>query len=168
MITLLPEEKMIRIVHRHWIVMAQKMTMIIGMLFVPLVGLFLLPFMSLSEAITSFVVYLFSLYALFVAVIAFAMWMDYYLDVWVVTSKRIVDIEHRGIFNREVSEFMIERIQDVTTHNPNFLSLFLGYGTIEIHTAGEKTFSARDLPKIKEIKDIIIKLRMTHANERTL
>lgn len=147
--------------------MAQKMTMIIGMLFIPLAGLFLLPLMSLSEAMESLFVYIFSLYALFVAVIAFTMWMDYYLDVWVVTSKRIVDIEHRGIFNREVSEFMIERIQDVTTHNPNFLSLFFGYGTIEIHTAGEKTFSARDLPKVKEIKDIIINLRMTHAHERT-
>ncbi|PIR69603.1 MAG: hypothetical protein COU47_02500 [Candidatus Niyogibacteria bacterium CG10_big_fil_rev_8_21_14_0_10_46_36] len=158
-----PGEKIIRVVHRHWIVVAQKMTMVAFLILVPIVGLFLLPLFVIPEALAALAVYLFSLYTLFIAVIAFGMWMDYYLDIWIITSERIIDIEHKGVFNREVSEFMMERVQDVTTHNPNFLSLLLGYGTIEVHTAGEKTFVGHDLPNVKEIKDIIIETRMKRA-----
>lgn len=167
MIALHPGENIVQSVHRHWIVIAQKMTMIIVLLLVPLIGLFVIPFFSFPDTFTPLIVYLFSLYILFVANIAFGMWMDYYLDIWIITTKRIITIEHRGVFHREVSEFLIDRIQDVTTHNPNFISLFLGYGTIEIHTAGEKTFTGNEFPHIKDMKDSIIRIRMARNHERT-
>lgn len=160
MITLYPEEKIIQAVHRHWIAIANKMTMVIFLLLVPTAMLLLLPRIPVPEPLIPFILYLLSLYCLFIAVMAFGMWMDYYLDIWIITNKRIIDIEHKGLFNREVSEFMMDRIEDVTTHNPNFISLFLKYGTLEVHTAGEKTFFAYDVPNVKEMKDIIIGLKM--------
>lgn len=163
MITLYPEEKIIQAVHRHWIAIANKMTIVVLLLIIPAGLLFLLPRFSLPEFVISLLLYLLSLYCLFVSVMAFGMWIDYYLDIWIITNKRIIAIEQKGVFNREVSEFTIDRIEDVTTYNPNFISLFLKYGTIEVHTAGEKTFFAHDVPDVKKIKDVIINIKMNSA-----
>lgn len=167
MIDLYPEEKILHVIHRHWMAITVRMTILILLCVVPLFGFIIMRQFSIPETITALVIYAFTLYALLLTVIAFNVWMDYYLDIWVVTTRRVIDIEHKGVFNREVSEFLIEQVQDVTTQNRGILSIFFGYGIIQVHTAGETTFTAHDLPNVKEIKNIIISLRMK-GHERAL
>ncbi|MBI4114693.1 MAG: PH domain-containing protein [Candidatus Niyogibacteria bacterium] len=156
MIALHPNETIIRAAHRHWIVISGGMTIVALLLLIPSIGLLIMPLLPFPPELISLLYYFFSLYALIVAVLAFGMWMDYYLDIWIITNRRIIDVEHKGLFYREVSEFMLDRVQDVTIEKQNFLSLMLGYGNIRVHTAGEQSFEARDLPRVKEIKDIIM------------
>lgn len=160
MIRLYPGEKTIRIIHRHWIVIAGRMTVIVILLILPLLFFLFSSFLPENEFLTPFFLYLVSIYTLILTLIAFLMWVDYYLDVWIITDKRIIDIEQQGIFKREISEFMLDRVEDVTIEHKNFIEIMLKYGTIRIHTAGEQTFSAHDLPKVEEVKNIIIEEKM--------
>lgn len=79
---------------------------------------------------------------------------DYFLDVWIVTSDRVIDIEQRGLFNREFSEFRLERVQDVTVEVAGIIPTLLHYGDVHIQTAGEeREFIFRQVPYPHRIKD---------------
>ena len=55
-------------------------------------------------------------YYLYIWLFFYRGFLDYYLDVWVVTTKRIISIEQKGLFNRVIAEQKISRLQDVTSH----------------------------------------------------
>ncbi|MDP3985286.1 MAG: PH domain-containing protein, partial [bacterium] len=61
---------------------------------------------------------------------------DYYLDLWVVTNDRIVNIEQHGLFGRTVAELDLYKVQDVTSDVRGMISTFLNYGNVHIQTAG--------------------------------
>jgi len=148
-------ETIVLALHRHWFVIAGKMTLISVMLMLPII---LIPIIIgfVPEIYTTLSFFFISIYILIVLLIAFIFWVDYYLDMWIVTDERIIDIEQHGLFRREISEFMLSRIQDVTVEIPNFFATVLKFGNIIVQTAGDKPFVARDIPNVGEAKDIIL------------
>lgn len=167
MIHLAEDEKILMVLRRHWIVLLGKFLTGILLLLVPtffgsMAALFGIDFQTASPYIEFFtVVYLMAIVALL-----FIFWMDYYLDVWIITSERIVDIEQKSLFNREVSEFMLDKVQDITVEVPNMLATFLRYGNILVQTAGERSFKIKDIPHTYEAKNLI--LDQARKNERSL
>lgn len=69
---------------------------------------------------------------------AFQSFIDYWLDVFILTDKRILDIEQKGLFNRTVSELRLYRTQDVTAEVKGFWHTMFDYGDIYVQTAGEQ------------------------------
>ncbi len=67
----------------------------------------------------------------------FQSFIDYWLDVFILTEKRILDIEQKGLFNRTVSELRLYRTQDVTFEIKGFWHTMFDYGDIFVQTAGE-------------------------------
>jgi len=127
------------------------------MLFLPVVlFMFAGPVIGGGDLALPVIKYLFSVYVLVIFFTAFTRWIDYYLDIWIITDKRIVDIEQKGLFRREVSEFSLDRIQDVTSETPNFIATILKYGNIRVQTAGSRPFTAQDIPDVTGIKDLIL------------
>ena len=87
-------------------------------------------------------------------------WVDYYLDIWIVTSQRIMDVEQKGLFSREVSEFSISRIQDVTVNVVGIIPTLFHYGDVHVQTAGEaKQFIFKDIKDPDKVKDAIVNLQ---------
>lgn len=86
-------------------------------------------------------------------------WTDYYLDIWVVTNKRIISIEQHGLFRREIGSFRLERLQDMQVKINGLIATFLDFGTVEAETASgsSEEFKADFLPKPREIKALILK-----------
>ncbi len=68
---------------------------------------------------------------------AFQSFVDYWLDVFILTDKRILDIEQHGLFSRTVSELRLYRTQDVTSEVKGFWHTMFDYGTVFVQTAGE-------------------------------
>lgn len=98
---------------------------------------------------------------------AFLILMDWYLDVWILTDERIIDIEQTGLFGRNVSEFKLDRIQDITVHAKGILETIFNYGDVRIQTAGEKVeFIFAQVPNPYAAKDIILKT--AHADSRPI
>lgn len=152
-------EQVVLVLHRHWFVLAREFVAIAAMF---LLGIFVFFFqdsflikgtISILHPLASF---LFSLYVLIILALSFAIWINYRLDVWLVTTRRIIDVEQRGLFNREVSEFLISNVQDITTEVPTMIMTLLDFGNMTIQTAGEKNFVVHDVPKLEEAKRIIL------------
>ena len=65
----------------------------------------------------------------------FSVWSDHWLDAWIITNERMIDIEQKGFFNREVSSFPLEKIQDVTYTVAGIVPMWLHFGDVRIQTA---------------------------------
>jgi len=88
---------------------------------------------------------------------AIGIWTDYYLDVWTVTDKRIIDQEQQGLFHRRTSVFRIERIQDVTIEVRGIVATLLNFGDIHVQTAGEaQEFIMYGIAHPKYVREIIL------------
>src|SRR3989338_8127816 len=107
MIQLGENEKIIVAVHRHWIVIGRKMTLVIFLL-IPLIGILIFVSRAPQEFI-GLILYALVLYFLFVIFLAFRLWIDYYLDMWILTDKRLIDIEQTGLFQRNIFEIRHNR-----------------------------------------------------------
>ena len=66
-------------------------------------------------------------------------WLVWYLDLYILSSKRIIDIEQKTLFLRQVSETSLDKIQDVTFEINGFLATLFNYGNVRIETAGKET-----------------------------
>jgi membrane protein YdbS with pleckstrin-like domain len=62
----------------------------------------------------------------------------YSLNVFVITSQRIIDIDQAGLFDRTVSETTYNKIQDVSIRIKGVWQTVLHYGSIIIQTAGNQ------------------------------
>jgi len=157
MIILYPNEKILMVVHKHWIAFFSKIIIVAILLVAPA---FFLELISNTNGINSeTVVYIkfFAInYLMVIILVAFLFWMDHYLDLWIITNQRVIDVEQHGLFRRETSEFGIDKVQDITVEVPHMLATFLKYGNLRIQTAGERSFTIKDVPNIYKIKKTIM------------
>jgi len=87
---------------------------------------------------------------------AFLIWIDYYFDVWIITTERVINVEQKGMFSRRVSELSYAKVQDITTEVLGFLPSMLNYGDVYVQTAGEQErFVFRTVSDPYHIKNII-------------
>ena len=165
MIKLRGDEKILLLLHRHWIVIVQKIMISLLLLLIPLI---LIPFEGVfinfisTELFKSLFFFFMMIYWLLILGFLFSSWIEYWLDIWVVTTERVIDIEQVTLFHREISEFSLSRVQDVTVVIPSMLATFLHFGNIIIQTAGEKSFSIDQIPRVDEAKKLILEYSEKH------
>lgn len=153
-------EKIILVIRKHWFVMARTVIVFFVLLFIPAVVLALLPALGQFLDISSlgpFINFLLTLYLMMLLAFLYLTWMDYYLDMWIITNERIIDVEQFGLFSREISEIPISRVQDVTIEVHGIIETILKFGTLRIQTAGEREFTIHSVPRLYEAKDAILR-----------
>lgn len=155
------------IIRRHWFVLLAPSLSIFFLLLLPAL-LPLLPFELFNAGISlgALGTFLFSLYLLFLLLFAFLIWMNYYLDVWIITSERIIDIEQHNLFSRTISEFPMSRVQDISIDIHGIIETFFKFGDLKVQTAGShEGFVINDAPDLYAAKDLILTEAM-RAHER--
>ena len=96
---------------------------------------------------------------------AWSAFTRYFLNAWVLTNERIVDIKQRGYFSREVSSVLLNRVQDVTTDVRGVLPSLLNIGDINVKSAGAvDKFHMRGIPKPELMRDLILKYVSTQPS----
>lgn len=89
----------------------------------------------------------------------------YFLNAWVLTNTRIVDIKQRRYFSRQVSSLFLSRVQDVTTNVTGVIPSLLGLGDIKVQSAAEDVeFVMHGIPRPEQMRDIILKYVSTKPN----
>ncbi len=86
--------------------------------------------------------------------------IDFYYDLHIVTDHRLVDINQKSLFVREVNELALEEVQDVSSQNTGILRSLFDFGDIVIETAGAERnkFVFNDVFHPREIASIILDL----------
>lgn len=160
------DEQVLRVVRRHWFILASELFGIIMLALIPVGILLAFQFIPANMdtldgirpgAYPALVSYLITGWSTICVMLGFAAWTHYYLDLWVITDRRIIVIDQRGFFSRNVSSFRLERLQDIEFYVQGILATFLKFGTIKMQTASafESNFQTRGLPDPRGLQSLI-------------
>lgn len=151
------------VLRRHWITFLPVIFSFLVMLLVPIAvyfGIqFLFPTFLDGPIITPLLILLGSAFLLYSLLFFYIQFIDYYLDLWIVTNDRIIDTEQKGLFARTVTELELFQIQDVTTHVSGFWATLFKYGDLVIATASNtSTIIFHDIPNPDLIRGELVRL----------
>jgi len=157
------DEQVVAHIWPHPIVFIKIFVIYLALLLIPLAVYFFIltatPQFLESEALLPVLSVICFAYYLVILLMAISVWVQNYLDVWTITSKRIISREQHGLFNRVVSEVELFRVQDVTVEQKGFLPTMLHYGDIVAQSAGaEQTTILRQVPHADIVARQILEL----------
>lgn len=164
------DEKCEIFLRRHWLEIVKIILITLG--FLLLLGGLSLLFQGIGDSLGGFnigplLALLSSAYLFVISIIFMNQFTDYYLDTWIVTTERIINIEQIGLFNRVISELHLNQIQDVTSETKGFLNTLLTYGDVFTQTAGARQrFIFKDIDDPDEVKEKILQLVQTNKRKR--
>lgn len=161
-------EKIIKVLRRHPLVM---LPLILGNTLAVFAPLVIFSFFELQNFIDyrleSFIMdfvsdwgmFAYAIWLLWLWTFLFIEWTDYYLDFWVITDKRIIDVEQNGFFRREVTSFRYEQIQDITVETRGLVETFFKFGDLQVQTAGhERKMIIKDASYPEDARSLILRL----------
>lgn len=155
---------------KHWFILFRNSFGIFIVYLFPFIGWIFLTSnagVSFPQVNSSLLVFLSSTWTLFIWAKFFSIWTDYYLDIWIVTDSRIVNIDQKGLFNREVSTLRMERIQDVTYEIRGIIATVFDFGDVHVQTAGEsEEFLIKGIARPEYVKRKILKHIDTKTKQR--
>ncbi len=164
-----PGENITRMMRTHWIVLLGQLIPLGVLAILPLLVPIVLSFVAMANPkITSALSMLLAQHAgwlfmglgiwwLFIWICGFSIFTQYYLTTWIITTTRIVDIRQYSFFSRQVSSFLLNRVQDVTTDVEGFLPTMFGFGTLNVETAGrDEKFEMYGIMHPTELRDLIM------------
>ncbi|MFA7314596.1 MAG: PH domain-containing protein [Candidatus Magasanikbacteria bacterium] len=156
-------EKIVFILHRHPLTFLPIIGLFIVLMIIPIVLYFLLnnlfpDVLANTEIYTSFMLFS-SVYYLSTYLFFYGRFIDFYLDMWIVTNDRIVDIEQHSLFHREITELDLYRIQDVTASIQGVFATIFQYGDVTIKTASStSSIIFRNVSNPNHIREQLINL----------
>ncbi len=162
LIKLEEDENILQTVRKHWFILFEQVA---GIVIVGILPFVLLIAFASSETVThifsqlhvtgSLVSFFLGAWLCIILITLFGIWTDYYLDLWIITNKRIISIDQQGFFRRSVSSFRFERLQDITVDIHGFIETLLDFGKIKADTAGHEPFIIRGIPNPRGVKSLI-------------
>lgn len=93
---------------------------------------------------------------------AYAMegFFGWYFNVFLVTNRRIIDVDFFNLINKRVSDAEIEKIQDVTYATGGVVGTIFNYGSVLIQTASEtQELAFERVPDPEKVADVLDDLR---------
>ncbi len=165
-----PNEKVYLVFREHWFRLFIKLFVVGIFALIPLVISLLnfnlegfLPSQTPNQIINLFIV----LYYLVTLLVAFVIWVLYYLNMGIVSEFRVVDIDQRGLLKHEVSELNLDSIEDVTSDTVGLFGNILNYGNVYIQTAGAtERFEFDKIHNPKKVAGLILSLYERRKNSK--
>ena len=91
----------------------------------------------------------------------FLVWL---LNVFILTNQRLVDIDQRKLFDRQVAECPLENIQDIRYNKKGLYATLLNFGTVVIDSASPQGhIELVDVPNPEDVKEMIMNVQHHHS-----
>jgi hypothetical protein len=85
---------------------------------------------------------------------AFENFIIWYFNAYIITDRRIIDIDFKGLWSKRISEAAITSVEDVTFATHRFWQVLFDYGDILMQTAAERTeFEFLAIPRPEMVHD---------------
>jgi hypothetical protein len=166
-IQLEPGEEVLKTVRKHWFIIVTELFSVVMMLLFPFFILFLIAIFphyltSLEISLTHYttiIAFAIAGWSVISLMVGFTIWTHYYLDLWIITDRRIILVDQIRFFNRNVSIFRLERLQDIEFIVKGIIPTLLNFGTLRARTASESenNFKTDGLPDPRGLQAIIQK-----------
>jgi hypothetical protein len=164
-IALEEDEVVLKTVRKHWFVIVTELITIALVAILPFIlvvayEIYDQTFASYGLELpinTSVITFTITAWLLFSLIAGFTAWTHYYLDLWLITDRRIISVDQLHFFKRNVAIFRLERLQDIEFQVHGFVATFLDFGTLSAQTAGhhDHNFRSAGMPQPRELQAII-------------
>jgi hypothetical protein len=160
-----PNERVYIMLRRHIITNLGWILSSIVMILIPPITLFILSRFDVDMAETfglktGYVLTLIAIWYLFVFSTSFMNFLEWWFNIYVITSERVLDFDFSPFAYHKISEAGLESIEDATQENIGFLPMLFNYGDVYIQTAAQKReFDFTAVPKPAWVRDKIMDLR---------
>lgn len=164
-----PDEKILLFLRRHFITNVPWILVTSILILIPVFFLIFTIGSQLSDALNlpvRYIVIFIIFYYLAVLSYAFVNFITWFYNVFLVTQKRIVDIDYHDIVIHNIAFTRLSLIQDVNYTQAGFIRSFFNYGNLFVQTAGaEVNFEGLSVPQPRRAAHIITDLigRRPHA-----
>ena len=163
-------EKIVKVIHRNWFYLLQQFFAVFVIVGLFIAGIFYLPLFFPEMFVDEYkklAAFLENFFIMAIWIYSFLIWVDYYFDIWIITTERIINIEQKAMFTRSVSELRFSKIQDITTEVTGFLPTIINFGDVKVQTAGEVSeFLFRTVSDPYSVKNIIMGLQKTSEADK--
>lgn len=153
-----PDEDVVLMVRKHWIVLVPSVLFTILLLVLPAL---LLSLSFRYEFLGSYKIYI-GAFILSVGIgvnIILTIILKWYCTLHIVTDRRFVLVRMENAFFHSYAEAPLNKIQDVTHRNIGIIGTLFDVGEIDIDTAGhEIDFELKYIPKPREIQNVLMDL----------
>ncbi len=157
------DEFLIFRVRKHWFVLTIEVLSVLGVALLPLI-LYETLIVTLDKfaydiALPIGIIFMacYSAWLIIMWMMLFNIWTNYYLDTWMLTTKRLIATDHVRLFHRTVATFRLERMQDVIVTTNGIIPTLLKFGNLQIQTAGEEgNFEIRGIGNPEKLKSEIL------------
>jgi len=150
------DETILLALRSHWFTNVSWILTTIFMLFVPTLINFI-PASLFSPTLE--IVITFAWYLLTFAY-AFEQFLSWYFDLFIITDRRVVDIDFNNLLDKKFSEANLDKIQDVSSRVSGVSQTFFNYGTVLIQTAAEQNVIAFEkIPSPEKVTKLLQDLR---------
>ena len=93
---------------------------------------------------------------LFTLGFVFERYLNWYFNIYIVTNKRVVDMDFYHLLARRISSASLRNIEDVTYHVEGVFPVLFNYGDVFVQTAGKKReFDFEKVHRPKRVQKII-------------
>lgn len=89
----------------------------------------------------------------------------WYMDCFIITDRRIIDIDQKSFFKRIVAEVGIDNIQETVYEINGPLEAILNFGTVKIKTASSGSMIGMEqIPNPAKVKNLIVMAQKEKTN----
>ncbi|MDO8551426.1 MAG: hypothetical protein Q7S03_01990 [bacterium] len=151
-------EEVILLLRKHWITNLRW-------IFIALIGL-VAPVIFISFPLLSFLPVRFQLmtfiiWYLLVLAFIFEQFVTWFYNVYIVTNKRLVDVDFHNLLYKQISGAEVIKIQDTTIRIGGVVRTLFNYGDLLIQTAGEEdNIDFEAVPDPEKVVKILDQLRI--------
>jgi hypothetical protein len=162
-----PGEHVLADAHKHWfLIFIETFWIIVAILLPPLliagVNMLAPQYLVYVQTYSYEIVFFYCILLVFAWIIGFSIITDYILDVVRVTNKRIIDIDQKGFFSRNIASIRLDDVQDVTIDTVGLIPTLLKFGTIKIQSSGaQNEFVIKGVRYPQQLKEIILHTQNT-------
>jgi len=159
MMTLEEGETIVGEYKKHWWIIATWAFFLLVIAALPLVLISLMVYFTkfaLTTQTVYFVAFCYTVWVSVLWVMFFVEWTDYYLDVWIVTNRRIVDVDQQGLFHKDEATIRLEDVRDIKVEYGGLIQTILNFGTLSVQSSGARTeFQILNVANPKTVEQII-------------
>lgn len=165
-----PEEHIVRDAHKHWFLIFVELFWLIVTVCIPpfliaAINLFAHDYLIYIDTYAYEIIFFYFLLIALLWVIGFSVITDYILDVVRITNKRIIDIDQKGFFSRNIASIRLEDVQDITIDTVGLIPTLLKFGTIKIQSSGaQNEFVIKGVRHPEHVKAAILEAQNKAEN----
>lgn len=151
------DEEVVVILLKHWYTLVQPIAIALGVIILT----FAFPmWLGITEwifryGITAAIYYLWLVFWVIKIVYEYITW---YQDRYIITDERVIDINQKGIFHRQVSEVEITNIQSIIHKISGPAATVLNFGNVIIKSAGGDEIELRQVGYPAEVQEEVTRL----------